>query len=112
MELASVAHDGAGYEHRAQLSALTAQIMRLILVDHARSRLAEQRGGGVPHVALEPVIIDKLGGSQSLLGLDDPLLSLEKWMRIIREDGDPRLAVCESLAGAGTELRSGVRSGG
>ena len=69
-------------------------------------------GGGVPHVALEPVIIDKLGGSQSLLGLDDPLLSLEKWMRIIREDRDPRLAVCESLAGAGTELRSGVRSGG
>src|SRR5436305_9377592 len=66
------------WENRGQFYALTAQIMRRILVDHARSQLALQRGGGSPHVALAPAIIDELSGPKSLLGLDDALLSLER----------------------------------
>ena len=66
------------WANRGQFFALTAQIMRRILVDHARAQLAEQRGGGSPHIALEPALMDQLSGSQSLVGLDDALLSLER----------------------------------
>src|SRR5438477_8326059 len=58
------------WENRGQFYALTAQIMRRILVDHARSQLALQRGGGSPRVALAPAM-DELSGPKSLLGLDD-----------------------------------------
>lgn len=66
------------WENRGQFYALTAKIMRRILVDHARSQLARQRGAGVPHIALEIGLADELGGPKSLLGLDDALLSLER----------------------------------
>jgi RNA polymerase sigma-70 factor, ECF subfamily len=66
------------WENRGQFFALTAQIMRRILVDHARSQLAQYRGGRAVHVALDGD--GKNGGpaSPSLIGLDDALLSLEK----------------------------------
>jgi RNA polymerase sigma factor (TIGR02999 family) len=66
------------WENRGQFFALTAQIMRRILVDHARSQLAEQRGGGSPHVALDPALMAGLAGPQNLVGLDDALISLEQ----------------------------------
>ncbi len=66
------------WENRGQFFALTAQIMRRILVDHARAQLAEQRGGGSPRVVLEPALMNGLSGPQSLVGLDDALLSLER----------------------------------
>src|SRR3954471_21373494 len=64
------------WENRGEFYALTAQIMRRILVDHARLQLAAQRGGGSPHIALGPAAIDELSGPRSLIGLDDALLSL------------------------------------
>jgi len=64
------------WENRGQFYALTAQIMRRILVDHARSQLALQRGGGAPHIALGTALTDELSGPKSLVGLDDALLSL------------------------------------
>jgi RNA polymerase sigma factor (TIGR02999 family) len=66
------------WANRGQFFALTAQIMRRILVDHARLQLAQQRGGGSPHVALDPELMNELSGPQALLGLDDALLSLER----------------------------------
>ena len=65
------------WANRGQFFAMTAQIMRRILVDHARAQLAEQRGGGSPHVPLEPGLVARLRG-QSLVGLDDALLGLER----------------------------------
>ncbi len=66
------------WENRGQFFALTAQIMRRILVDHARAQLAEQRGGGSPRVPLGPALMNGLSGPQTLVGLDDALLSLER----------------------------------
>jgi len=66
------------WENRGQFYALTSQIMRRILVDHARSQLALQRGGGSPHIALDPALHDDLSGPKSLVGLDDALLGLER----------------------------------
>jgi RNA polymerase sigma factor (TIGR02999 family) len=54
------------WQNRAHFMALAAQAMRRILVDHARRKRAEKRGGGAPHVALdaadaEPAIVDAQG---------------------------------------------------
>src|SRR6478736_5343420 len=53
------------WESRGQFFALTAQIMRRILVDHARVELGLRRGGRIPHVPLEQVRKDRLKASQS-----------------------------------------------
>jgi RNA polymerase sigma factor (TIGR02999 family) len=66
------------WESRAQFFALTAQIMRRILVDHARSQLAEYRGGGAMHVKLDDSLANEPGRAQSVVSLDDALLSLER----------------------------------
>jgi RNA polymerase sigma factor (TIGR02999 family) len=66
------------WTHRGEFFALSAQIMRRILVDHARRQMAEYRGGGSPHVPIEPALVNDLRSSQSLVGLDDALLSLER----------------------------------
>lgn len=66
------------WENRGQFYALTAQIMRRILVDHARSQLAFQHGGGAAHVSLDHDVSEDLSGPKSLVGLDDALISLER----------------------------------
>ena len=63
---------------RAQFFALSAQIMRRILVDHARTQLAERRGGAAPRVEFESAVVDQPNTPKSLVGLDDALLSLQK----------------------------------
>lgn len=61
---------------RTHFFATAAAIMRNILVDHARARLAEKRGGGLTPVTLEEAI-DHVGGkSPDLLALDDALKAL------------------------------------
>jgi RNA polymerase sigma-70 factor, ECF subfamily len=67
------------WESRAQFFALTAQIMRRILVDYARSQLAAHRGGGVMRIQLDPAAqANEPAGARSVIGLDDALLGLEK----------------------------------
>ena len=46
----------AGWESRTQFFAIASQMMRRILVDHARKRGAVKRGDGVPHVDLDAVL--------------------------------------------------------
>lgn len=40
------------WRNRAQFFGVSAQLMRRILVDQARTRLADKRGGGVAHITL------------------------------------------------------------
>ena len=42
----------ARWEGRTQFFAVAAQVMRRVLVDHARARHAQKRGGGASHVTL------------------------------------------------------------
>lgn len=42
----------ASWENRAQFFAVAAQMMRRVLVDHARARAAAKRGGKSPHLSL------------------------------------------------------------
>ena len=40
------------WRNRAHFFGVSAQVMRRILVDQARARLADKRGGGAPHITL------------------------------------------------------------
>jgi RNA polymerase sigma-70 factor, ECF subfamily len=66
------------WTNRGQFFALTAQIMRRILVDHARSRLAECRGGAAMILSTDEVGAEELAGTRSLTAFHDALLDLEK----------------------------------
>jgi len=46
----------ASWKDRAHFFAVAAQIMRRILVDHARAQLAAKRGGSSPRVSLEEAV--------------------------------------------------------
>jgi RNA polymerase sigma-70 factor (ECF subfamily) len=63
------------WENRAHFFAVSAQLMRRILVDHAR-RHNLKRGGGVQHVALEDTATIGGGQHENLVALDDALQAL------------------------------------
>jgi RNA polymerase sigma factor (TIGR02999 family) len=72
-----VDYKGMQWQNRAHFFAVSAQVMRRILVDHAR-RHNLKRGGGVQHVSLEDTAI--VGGDRSadLIALDDAMNELAK----------------------------------
>jgi RNA polymerase sigma factor (TIGR02999 family) len=70
--LRMVDQKGADWQNRAQFFGIAAQVMRRVLVDHARERLAEKRGGGARRVSLENVH-GKPGEAVDVLGLDGAL---------------------------------------
>ena len=65
------------FHDRAHFFAISARLMRQILVDFARERRSAKRGGEVPHLALEESLVP---GSPmaDVLGLDTALQSLER----------------------------------
>jgi RNA polymerase sigma factor (TIGR02999 family) len=66
----------ARWQNRAQFFGVAAQLMRRILVDHARAHVAAKRGSGVPPVTL----IDAAGASPArgidVIALDEALRRL------------------------------------
>lgn len=72
-----VDQDGLQWQNRAHFYAIAARSMRTILIDHARSRSAAKRGGGVAVVSLEriePVALPER--DEHLLALDETLTRL------------------------------------
>lgn len=65
------------WENRAHFFAVSAQLMRRILVDHARQR-NQKRGAGVEHVALEDTAVIGPGRGQDLVALDDAMAALAR----------------------------------
>ena len=65
------------WQNRAHFLAVAARAMRQILVDHARRRQADKRGGGVEHVTLGDPEADLSLPAEELLALDDALQRLE-----------------------------------
>ena len=67
---------GISWEDRSHFFALSAQLMRRILVDHARKRGRAKRGGGLRKISFEescPVPVDK---DINIVALDDALIAL------------------------------------
>jgi len=63
------------WENRAHFFAVSAQLMRRILVDHAR-RHNQKRGAGVQHVELEDSAIVGATRDEDLVALDEAMLAL------------------------------------
>ncbi len=64
------------YESRAHFSGVAAQVMRQILVDHARRRNATKRGGGKRPLQLDDGIDAAEERAGDLIALDDALTAL------------------------------------
>ena len=64
---------------RAHFFAVSARVMRRILVDHARSRRYQKRGGEVEKVTLDEALVVAVEPSQDLVALDDALEALAKF---------------------------------
>jgi RNA polymerase sigma factor (TIGR02999 family) len=65
------------WKNRAHFFGVAARLMRRVLVDHARSRLAAKRGGGEPRVSLDHAETAAVQREVPLLALDDALVQLE-----------------------------------
>ena len=64
------------WQNRAHFFAISAQLMRRILVDYARARGYQKRGGGVPKITLDEAFMRPQGKGRDLMKLDDALKAL------------------------------------
>ena len=65
-----------GWQNRAHFFAVSAQLMRRILVDFARSRQYLKRGGAAQKVSLDEGLVVSKEQGQDLVALDDALKAL------------------------------------
>jgi RNA polymerase sigma factor (TIGR02999 family) len=66
------------WQNRAHFFAVAAQVMRHILIDHARTQTRAKRGGDAPHVSIEDAETMSPERAAELLALDDALNELGK----------------------------------
>jgi RNA polymerase sigma factor (TIGR02999 family) len=65
--------------------AYASQVMRSVIVDHARTRRAQRRGAGAEHVVLDTV------GLENLRAPEDQVLDVHEALAVL-EQAEPRLA--------------------
>ncbi len=71
-----IAVSNVNWQHRAHFFAVSAQIMRNILLDRARQRLTAKRGGNAEHVNLDELPDVGASRARELILLDDALKEL------------------------------------
>ena len=76
--LVLVGQDRTDWKSRAHFFALASQAMRRLLVDHARGRLREKRGGGAVKIQLDESLGLSVQRDADVLALHDALQELEK----------------------------------
>jgi RNA polymerase sigma factor (TIGR02999 family) len=64
------------WKNRAHFFALSAQLMRRILVDHARSRQYAKRGGGAHRISFDEALVISPERGSDLVALDEALSKL------------------------------------
>jgi len=72
----------AAWQNRAQFIGIAAQLMRRVLIDHARSRASEKRGGAARPVPLDQAAVLSPAQAEEVLAVDEALQRLS--------DVDPR----------------------
>lgn len=76
-----------GVLNRAHFLALAARAMRQLMLNHARDRLADKRGGGAVHTDIDAHADAVVQEAQQLLELDSALQRLERedsrWVRVV-----------------------------
>ena len=71
-----IRQDQPQWQNRAHFFGVAAQLMRHILVDHARNRAAAKRGAGAPRLTLDPDVALPQARDVDLVALDDALNEL------------------------------------
>jgi len=66
------------WQNRAQFFAIAARLMRRILVDVARSRRFQKRGGGAQKVSLDAALLPAIQPATDIVALDDALRTLSE----------------------------------
>lgn len=66
------------WQNRVHFFAISAQLMRRVLVDHARSRGYQKRGGAAHKVTIDEGLIGPGESGQDLIALDDALKALSE----------------------------------
>jgi len=64
------------WQNRAHFFAMSARVMRRILVDFARAKRNAKRGGGAPRVTLDEALLPPEETGHDLVALDDALQAL------------------------------------
>jgi RNA polymerase sigma factor (TIGR02999 family) len=67
------------WQSRAHFFAVAAQLMRRIMVDHAREQRAQKRGGGAVKIELDEAALVGEGRAAELIALDEALDRLAKF---------------------------------
>jgi RNA polymerase sigma factor (TIGR02999 family) len=60
----------AGWRDRAHFFAVASQVMRHILVDYAREKRREKRGGGAVHIPVDAAVVLSSDQVEEIVGLD------------------------------------------
>lgn len=76
--LRMAAQEDLEFQNRAQFFGLAAQVMRNILVDHARSKAAAKRGGGGAPLTLQDDLLAAPGQGTDILALHEALEALSR----------------------------------
>jgi RNA polymerase sigma factor (TIGR02999 family) len=66
----------AGWRDRAHFFAVASQVMRHILVDYARQKRREKRGGGAVHIPVDAAVVLSPDQVEEIVGLDLALQQL------------------------------------
>ncbi|HEV7890609.1 MAG TPA: sigma-70 family RNA polymerase sigma factor [Pyrinomonadaceae bacterium] len=70
--------EGFEWRDRAHFYAVCAQVMRHVLIDHARAHARDKRGGGALHVSLDEAAVMSVESASELVALDEALRELEE----------------------------------
>jgi RNA polymerase sigma factor (TIGR02999 family) len=66
------------WQNRAHFLAMAARLMRRVLVDHARSKGCDKRGGGAARITLDDALVVANEPGRDLVALDDALEALAR----------------------------------
>jgi RNA polymerase sigma-70 factor (ECF subfamily) len=86
------------WQDRAHFFAVAARVMRRVLIDYARSRSRDKRGGGAVRVPLADAADVAIASVEDLMDLDEALARLE-----VINERQVRVVECRCVAGLSVE---------
>jgi RNA polymerase sigma factor (TIGR02999 family) len=101
------------WQDRAHFLAMSARLMRRVLVDHARSRGSRKRGGGAEKVTLADAVVGSDERPHDVLALDDALEALagfdQRKSRVVELRFFGGLSVAETAHALGVSVETVMR---
>jgi RNA polymerase sigma factor (TIGR02999 family) len=101
------------YENRAHFFGIAARVMRQVLVDHARARTSDKRGGGAAALELDEALIGTEEQCQRVLELNEALERLaaidERKARVVELRWFAGLEVGEAARALGVSENTVIR---